>query len=223
MSCQQVVVIHSSPQLFFRIYIIKTLFITFAGEYNSSMTGYQLSVLTFTDNSVTSRKVADMAGNWNAVAFDADGQLYGINKVNNSEGYCVSSTLNRIDKASGAVTPIGETGMQPEYMSSAAFDRSTGRLFWSVAPADNTGLLAEINVATGAAATVYNFPNNEEVLGLYVPAPAADADAPAAVTDLKANFTGGSLSGTVSFTAPTTLFNGTPGVSALTYEIRAND
>lgn len=57
------------------------------------MTGYQLSVLTFTDNSVTSRKVADMAGNWNAVAFDADGQLYGISKVNNSEGYCVSSTL----------------------------------------------------------------------------------------------------------------------------------
>lgn len=195
----------------------------YAITYNSSMTGYQLSVLTFTDNSVTSRKVADMTGNWNAVAFDADGQLYGISKVNNSEGYCVSSTLNRIDKASGAVTPIGETGMQPEYMSSAAFDRSTGRLFWSVAPADNTGLLAEINIATGAAATVYNFPNNEEVLGLYVPAPAADADAPAAVTDLKTNFTGGSLSGTVSFTAPTTLFNGTPGVSALTYEIRAND
>ncbi len=197
----------------------------YAITYNRDLTGYQLSKMNFTDATVTSTEIAGLNGNWNAIAFDAEGQLYGISKTNvvqNNYWVCVGSTLNKINKATGAVTPVGETGQMPEYPSSATIDKQSGRMFWTVSPADGTGLLTEVNMETGEATVVKSFEHSEEVVGLYAPTPAAAEGAPAKVTDLAADFAKGSLSGKVSFTAPVTLYDGTPASGTLTYEITAN-
>ncbi|MCM1071640.1 MAG: choice-of-anchor J domain-containing protein [[Clostridium] fimetarium] len=197
----------------------------YAVTFNRDMTGYQLSKLAFTDEEVTSTLVAGLNGNWNSIAFDGSGQLYGISKTNVVvDGYwvCSSSTLNKIDKTTGSVTPVGETGLCPEFLSSAAIDHKTGRMYWTVSPADETGLLAEVDLATGEATILRTFEHAEEVVGLYVPAPAAASGAPAKVEGLAASFPNGSLSGKVSFTAPTTLYDRTPATGNLSYEVTAN-
>lgn len=197
----------------------------YAITFNRDMSGYQLSKMYFTDKEVTSTMVCGLSDNWNAIAFDADGQLYGISKTNVVEdGYwvCAGSTLNKIDKETGAVTRIGETGQRPEYLSSATIDKQSGRMFWTISPADETGLLAEVDMATGAATVIKTFDHAEEVVGLYAPSPAAAEKAPGKVENLQAVFERGSLSGKVSFTAPATLYDGTAASGSLNYEITAN-
>ncbi len=158
---------------------------------------------------------------WNSIACDSNGQLWGI-AGNYSGNDCISSTLYKINKSTGALTKIGDTGFDCAYMSDMTFDLKTDKLYWTVSPSDYTGFLAEVNTVTGAASVVYMFPDNEEVTGLVIPAPIAADGAPAAVANAKAEFAGGALTGTVSFTAPTTLFDGTPATGELTYSVKAN-
>ncbi|MDE6416489.1 MAG: choice-of-anchor J domain-containing protein, partial [Duncaniella sp.] len=185
--------------------------------------------LSFEENEVVFEPVGaintNALGLWNSIACDSKGQLWGVfaNYVNAGESYeCVSSTLYKIDKTTCAATKIGDTGFDCPYASDATFDLKTDRLYWTVCTASDLGLLTEINTSTGAATVVYAFPFNEEVTGLAVAAPAADDKAPAAVTDAQADFENGSLTGTVSFKAPVTLFDGTPATGDLTYTVTAN-
>lgn len=196
----------------------------YAITYNRDMTGYQLSILTFSDYGISSEAVAPLSGNWNALAFDASGTLYGISKTNGTvegQNVCVSSRLNIIDKQTGAVTAVGETGMAPEYISSATIDPQSGRMFWTVAPADGRGLLTEVDLTTGSATILRNFPRNEEIVGLYVAPKEANHTAPGRPENLTLTFEGGSLGGTLSFDMPTTLYDGSPAQGALSYSVKA--
>lgn len=199
----------------------------YAITYNSDMSGYQLSRMEFVSNGVYSHKIADLTGNWNAMAFDAAGQIYAVSKQNRKEGSawtCSSSSLEKIDRTTGERTTIGETGLLPEYMTSATIDKVSGRMFWTVAPADGSGLLAEINLATGLATVLCTFDHSEEVVGLYSPSVPADIQAPGQAAGLELNFPGTSLSGTLSFTAPTSLYDGsTPAQRDLEYSVALND
>ena len=197
----------------------------YAVTYNATGDGLQLSKMTYTTSGVTSTAIAAMEGNWNSLVCDAAGQLYGINYTGVTSGQSFTATasfLNKIDKATGAVTLIGETGQLPQYLSSAAIDTKTGRMFWNVCPPDETGILCEVNLTTGVATKLFDLEYNDEIMGMFVAQPDAEADAPATVTDLQASFPEGALSGTVSFTAPTTLFDGTAATGALTYKVLAN-
>lgn len=162
---------------------------------------------------------------WNSIACDKNGQLYGIvvnYELVGEEYQPASSDLCKINKATGEVTVVGATGEIPVYITDSTIDPKSGRMFWTVCPSDETGWLCEVDLTTGAATRLYHFPLNQEVVGLAIPVPAAEDNAPAAVTEAKAVFNGGSLSGTVDFKAPTTLFDGTAATGALTYTILAN-
>lgn len=192
--------------------------------YNANMDGLQLSKMSYGET-ISATAVAPLDGNWNSLVCDASGQLYGISYegVTQGEDFVVtSSSLNKIDKATGAVTLIGETGHAPQYLSSATIDTKTGRMFWTVNPPDETGYLCEVNLATGAATKILDFALNDEIMGLCVVAPAAEEGAPAAVTDLAADFPEGALSGNVSFKLPTTLFDGSAATGTLSYKVLAN-
>lgn len=195
--------------------------------YNADASGMQLSKVTINeDATVVVNPVAPLEGNWNAIVCDAQGQLYGISYTGEVQGesfVATSSALNKIDKTSGAVTLVGETGIAPQYLSSATIDHKSGRMFWNPNTPDDYSYLCEVNLTTGEATVLYQYTYNDEIMGMYVPAPAAEETAPAAVTDLVASFPEGSLNGTISFTAPETLYNGTVGEGALTYKIVCDD
>ena len=115
-----------------------------------------------------------------------------------------------VEKTTGALTAIGDTGIDPEGSQSMAFSNMTGTLYWAAYKTDGTSGLYEIDLSTGAARLISNFANGERIVGLFVIDPDASPDAPAQVSDLEAVFENGSLEGKIRFTVPSTTFGGNP-------------
>ncbi|MDE6270892.1 MAG: choice-of-anchor J domain-containing protein [Muribaculaceae bacterium] len=190
--------------------------------YNDNGNGFMLARHQF---SIEQNKVSDvvtpvatMQGNWNSIAFDSHGQLYGISYTWDN-GAVTSSTLCKIDKNTGSITTIGNTGQYPQYISSATIDTATDRMYWTVSTSTGEGYLCEVYLSTGAAIRIANLEGNAEVTGMFIGATPTKGTVPAAVENLVADFQPGSLTGTISFTAPTTLYNGTEASGPLSYSI----
>ena len=176
--------------------------------YNSEATGY---IFGYSDPETfeTTAICALVDDSFNACAFGADGYIYAIGRTGN---------LLKVDKTTGAYEIIGNTGLEPHYITTAYFDKKTGRYFYLLNN-DSESSIYEINLATAEATPLYSFANGEEFTGAYVAAAKAEDKAPAEVENVVADFNEDSLRGTVSFTTPTTLFDGTEGSGTLAYFI----
>ncbi len=198
--------------------------------YDDYETGLSLGTLTFDEYGISVSRIADLEGagdGCNALACDANGQLYAIfyEFLGNESGQITDqfTYLATVDKTNGEVTMIGDTGKDPLYRSSACIDPTTGRMFWNVCDASETGVLCEVDLATGVATDLFQFEQNDEIAFMYVVVPEAEANAPAAAENLAAEFPNGSLTGTVSFDCPATLFDGTPATGSVNYTITLNN
>ena len=192
---------------------------------NSDNSGMVLATITYDKAGETLTPIKEMEGVWVAIAAAPSGELYGILSDVEGSGTSVkvnSSSLYKIDRLTGVTTLVGETGQFPLLTGSATIDARSGRMFWTVGPGDDTTFLCEVNLTTGKATKIMDFDQAQQVVGLYVPTPPAEDDAPAEVTDMIASFEKGSLSGTISFKAPTTLYDGTPATGDITYTILVN-
>lgn len=192
---------------------------------NEKNTGMVFATITYDKSGETVTPIKEMEGNWIAIAAAPSGQLYAISSDVEIVGTNVkvnSSSLHKIDRATGETTLIGETGQLPLLTGSATIDARSGRMFWTVGPDGIETYLCEVDLATGKATRLMDFTSGRQVVGIYVPAPPAEDDAPAAVTGANASFEGGSLSGSIDFTAPTTLYDGTSASGQLTYTILCN-
>ncbi|MDE7402615.1 MAG: choice-of-anchor J domain-containing protein [Muribaculaceae bacterium] len=134
---------------------------------------------------------ANPAGELYAISLGKDSKLYSINKTT---GDCIE---------------IGSTGIDTGFAQSMAFDPVTGKLYWAAVTDRGATGLYEVNVATGEASRILTFENNEEYTGLYIPAPEVNASAPG-VCEISTNFTNGSLTGSVTVTAPEKTYSDTP-------------
>lgn len=184
---------------------------TFLSEDGS---GYVLGKFDIDNCTVT--PVGAVPAGFNGIAAAPDGTLYGIT----GEG-----ALYTVNKTTGASTLVGNTGLATAYLVSATCDPVSGTLYYTLCPEDETGWLYTINKETAAATAVYQFPGDSEVVGLYIPAPAAEDKAPAATSEVALDFSQGSLTGNVKFTTPISLYDGTAvaaGTEGLTYHIKAN-
>ncbi len=158
-------------------------------------------------------QIADLPRMMYALAINSKGEVYGVGNDGN---------FYQINKSTGAVTLIGSTGLTPQYVQSATFDFQTDKLYWAASLSNNTAGLYEVNILTGRASLISSFPNSEEVTGLYIPEPLADADAPAAVSNLTLNFANGATTGTVNFTLPNKTFGGENLNAFIPYSILFN-
>lgn len=149
---------------------------------------------------------------WSAVACTRNGVLYAIDELGD---------LYTVDKTTGAMTIIGKTGLVATNPSSACIDYRSGRMFYALT-ADPNGYLYEIDLTTARPTLLYHFPKNQEVTGMFIPMPDAADEAPDEVTDLTLDFPAGTLSGKVSFTCPTTTFDGNPATGAVSYVVEAD-
>lgn len=192
--------------------------------YNSAGNGLQLSEIEFgTDINVTA--IGALDGNWNSIAADKDGILYGIKFEGTGSGesfVATGSELVKFDKTNGSYEVIGATGQAPQYMTSSTIDPISNRMFWTVCSPAEDGYLCEVNTTTGVATKLFELENNAEVVGLYVQAPLAEPKAPAAVTNLSASFPDGKLVGSLTFDVPSTLYDGTPATGYVKYKVTAN-
>ena len=141
---------------------------------------------------------------------DVEGQLYGIAK---------DGKLYSINKTTGASTLIGNTGCSTVYSTTGAIDSSTRTFYYATCNADATTLYA-INLDTAAATQVAVIPDEMALRGLYFPEPSALPTAPAMAEDVAFDFDGAALSGSLSFTVPATLTNGTAGSGSVQYTVK---
>lgn len=157
-------------------------------------------------------KIVDMDFSFRAVVIDKFGQAYGVD---------LEGTLYKVDKETGAMETIGETGC-PElfYMSSAAYNDKDNTIILAYCNDDGTGL-CEIDPVTAESVVISEFPNEEEIIGMYIPFQAPDK-APAA-PEFTVTCTDGSLDAVFSITLPTELYDGTDVAGTeMGYKIYAN-
>lgn len=163
----------------------------YAVTYNADLTGYYLSMMDQENGAFT--RISDLSRAFITLAVAPDGILYGISE----EG-----VLYKLGK-DGTETFIGVTGLTPKYSQSMICDPITGKLYWAFIN-DQESALYEINTLTGTAYKIDDMPHFEEIVGMFIEAPAFSDKVPEAVTDLK--FTPsleGSLNGIISCVAPT--------------------
>lgn len=188
----------------------------FGITYNSDKSGQQLSKLNYSTTEVSVTSVAALDGEWNSLSISPTGELYAISGVSGETKLC------KIDRETGAVTEIGTTGISVSAASGSCIDPRSGRMFWAPVTSEGTSGLYEINLSTGEATELFPFPANNSLTGMYVPVAESDDIAPGECSDISCSFPEGALSGTVTLTTPTTLFDGSAPVGNMTVNILGN-
>lgn len=155
-------------------------------------------------------KISQKNKAWSAMATDEAGTVYAIT----TDGIVYS-----VKKATGALSTIGSTDVTSKYVTGGVYDNSSKQIFWAVSD-DNGGYMYTVNPSTAAATLVTTFPTEEEVSGLVIPNEATNV--PAQPSNATVTFEPSSLTGTVSFTAPTTTVDGNSASGDLSYAVYAN-
>lgn len=173
--------------------------------------GLQLATVEYQDGGAMQvTAIAPLTNKYNTSCMSAAGVLYGIT---------MTGDLYTIDTTTGAETLVGNTGLVPKYLTTAVYDNKTGKIYYALC-GESEMAWYEINPANAEAAKVFD--NGMEVVGGYIPAPAAEDGAPAELKNVNLNFADGSLTGNVTCTTPATLFDGTAGSGELILTVIAN-
>lgn len=151
----------------------------------------------------------DPANRWHGIAFDAQNQLWVLT---------YGGGLYQVDTVTGAMTLVGETGIQPTVNGSAAFDMKTGKLYWAVKNAEES-VVYEVDTTTAAAVKVLDVPENKQMMGIYIPEAPAEDGAPAAASNLRFELDGGSLSGNFLFDIPAMTFDEQAAEGPVNYSV----
>lgn len=141
------------------------------------------------------------------IAADNFGNLYSVG--NDGITYYV-------DGSTGALTPLGESGVTPRYMQSATVDPETNTIYWVAYHANGLSALYTLDTHTGQALKVADMPGNEEFAALFIEAPRKGLDAPGRLVNPLCTSDGGTAS--FSCTAPAAAFDG----SALSGNVTLN-
>ncbi len=170
------------------------------------------------DYSTLERKtIGKLTNTYVAMGMTGGGKLYGI---------AVDGNLYAIDTATAKETKVGSTGLTLAiddkgsfYTQSGEIDQTDDTFYWAAIDATGKSGLYTVNLATGKATKVSDFPENAQVVGLCLPQQTAAPKAPQAVTGLTLDFAGSSLTGKVSFDAPQKAVDGSPISGRLNYEV----
>lgn len=182
---------------------------------NETRTGYNFVRWNY-DRYQPGPVIAPIERPWSGAAFSSDGTLYAIER---------NGDLYKVNISNGEMTLVGKTGVESTYLSDATIDIDTDIMYWSVCN-DSEYALYSVDIKTAVANKLYDFDNEEQLCGMYVvkAAPVYNEAAPARISSVSANFSGTSLSGSISFSAPnyTVAQDRLDAEVELTYTVRAN-
>lgn len=149
-----------------------------------------------------------------AVCFDDAGTLYSVDK---------SGAFGTIDTTTDNFTKISDLGVgkgNTQYNWSLDYDPDSSSLMFMYNNASGASLY-RIDPKSGSATLLAEFPG-KSITSIFVEPANVDAKAPAEVTGLSAAFVDDALSGTVSFTMPTTLFDGSAASGTANWTVYDN-
>lgn len=159
------------------------------------------------------KDIGTLSSNFLAIAFNGEGKLYGINSA---------GKVGELSTADAAFTEILSTGMNPLYQQSAAFPSDDNNTFYWAATLDDWGGtpgIYKIDLKAKTSTLLREFKHEEEFGCLWVGDKVVAKGAPAASTDLAADFANGELTGKINFTAPEKTYGGQTLTGDLTYKV----
>lgn len=192
-------------------------------HYDTTTKALSYVLATWDLEGMTKTVVAPLDAPLRVLACTADGRLYGITASTAATGTANNGgTLVSVDKTTGKLTKIGDTGVRPgAYFQAATIDAATGVFYWFANEQDAAANLYTVSLITGAATKVGALPNGDQVVCAYVPHEFADG-VPSPAEKLRVAFAGGALTGTVSFAVPTDTYSGATLSGDVTYGVTAN-
>lgn len=152
-------------------------------EYNETEKLLYTKLKTWDVANNTKTIVGDMQAPLIAMAFDNEGQLWGITSSSSTTS-TDGGFLVKVDKATGNQTLIGDTGVRPFYDQSAIINPADGTFYWFANTQTEQAAIYTVDLTTARATFVGDFPNGDEVVALTInPSEYAD-NAPSAPSNL---------------------------------------
>ena len=174
--------------------------------FDEDMMNFFWGVLDLGDGSVYTIGEMDGLEKVYALATSPSGEIYGIDKY---------GKLVKINKSTGHFSEtIGETNIKPQYIQSATFG-ADGNLYWAASTETGNNGLYKLDTSTAKATLVSQFADGKQIIALTPGTIAPAGNVPKKIDTLNLDFNGGSLTGNVSFTLPSTTEDGTPLTSKL--------
>ena len=160
-----------------------------------------------------------------AMAFDQNGQLYGMERLDNER----NARLLKIDKQTGATQVVGTdmgfisgsdyAGAVIDYRDGSMYVASVSFIVNPDMSRTYSSHLYKVDVNTGSATSIKRFEGNEVLSCLFIKD--SHPQAPAGVTDLGFSYNNDTR-GRVTFTIPTECYNRTPLTGTVKAEIYVN-
>ncbi len=155
----------------------------------------------------------DFSSRMVAVACDARGQYYALT---------ASSALVKVDKASGAITPVGQTSVPSEgflagYTAGGAIDKASDKMYVTYITPDSESGIYEIDLATAESRPVVDFKTPAMVVAPFFVS--ENTSAVPAVPGFSVTAPEGTLTASYVIEMPSKLENGKPASGQLDWEL----
>ena len=170
--------------------------------------------------------IADMGSTtYKAIAFNSSGEMYAIKQTKYNEPV----QIVKVDKLTGAEVEAHDTNLRySAYMASACIDDATGKFYYTVNAYDPDAAkmktrIWDVDQSSGTATAMFDTPEGALFAGMWIPSAPMAGNVPAKAENLTADFTDDSLEGTIAFTIPSTLNDGTEATTGeVNYIVNCN-
>lgn len=186
--------------------------------YTSDMSSFEFGVIDY--DKMERSTIAASSHKFVAMGVSSEERVYAV---------ATDGNLYEINTLTGEETKIGPTGVyvapssEKSYGQSGEIDPEDDTFYWASFDANQHGALYSIDLKTGLATLIADFPDNELIYGLAVPEATPADNAPAAPTSVTASFDGASTTGQLAISTPSKTYGGGTLTGSLTYTIRSGN
>lgn len=183
--------------------------------YTADMSAFDFGVIDY--NTMKRSTIAASTHKYVAMGCSSDERVYGV---------ATDGNLYEIDVLTGEEKKIGPTGVfvapssEKSFGQSGEIDPEDDTFYWAALDADRHGALYTVDLSTGLATKIADFPHDEQFYGLAIPETAPADGAPASPT-VSVKFDGASTEGWLSISTPGKTYGGQTLSGELTYTMRS--
>lgn len=157
--------------------------------YTADGTGYRWGTVNYA--TLAANGITELSEPLHAVACDLNGQYYAINPT---------GTFYKVDKATGALTEVGSTGLNLQYSTGGCINNQNKTMIVSYSNDAASGI-AEVDLATAATTNLVTFDRHRQLTCLRIASSQAIGNAPG-IPALTAECHEGSMDAILTLTAP---------------------
>ena len=165
--------------------------------YTSDLASFEFGIIDYDKMQRTT--IAPSKHKFVAMGVSSEERVYAV---------ATDGVLYELNTITGEETEVGSTGVyvapssEKSYTQSGGIDQDDDTFYWAAYDAERNGALYSVDLKTGKATLIAEFPHNEQILGMAIPEATPDAAAPATPTGFSVKFENGLTKGWVSLSAP---------------------